>query len=124
MDCCLLACQNVKPAVCSTFTVIAGVLLGPEIAFSPYRHKRKETQQPRALSAEERTEVREVLNSAEYHDQPPAQIYFYLLEQGIYLCSVNTIHRLMREDGLNGERRQQRPASPQPIPRQQATALF
>lgn len=89
---------------------------------SPYRRKRKETQQPRALSAEERTEVREVLSSAEFHDQPPAQVYFSLLEQGVYLCSVSTMHRLMREDGLNGERRQQRPASPQPIPRLQATA--
>lgn len=49
---------------------------------SPYRRKRKETQQPRALSAEERTEVREVLSSAEFHDQPPAQVYFSLLEQG------------------------------------------
>ncbi|MGL6123457.1 MAG: DDE-type integrase/transposase/recombinase, partial [Shewanella sp.] len=60
--------------------------------------------------------------SAQYHDQPPAQVYFSLLEQGIYLCSISTMHRLMRADGLNGERRQQRPASPQPIPRLQATA--
>lgn len=89
---------------------------------SPYRRQRQETQQPRALSAEERKEVREVLLSAEYHDQPPAQVYFSLLEQGVYLCSVSSMHRLMREEGLNGERRQQRPASPQPIPRLQATA--
>lgn len=89
---------------------------------SPYRRKRKETLQPRALSAEERAVVKEVLLSAEYHDQPPVQVYYSLLEQGTYLCSVSTMHRLMREDGLNGERRQQRPASPQPIPRLQATA--
>jgi len=89
---------------------------------SPYRHRRKATQQPRALSTEERQAVRAVLVSDEYHDQPPAQVYFSLLEQGIYLCSVSTMHRLMREDAMNGERRQQRPASPQPIPRLQATA--
>lgn len=89
---------------------------------SPHRRKRRKTQQPRALSVEERTEVREVMLSAQYHDQPPAQVYFSLLEQGIYLCSISTMHRLMREGGLNGERRQQRPASPQPIPRLQATA--
>lgn len=89
---------------------------------SPYRRKRKETQQPRALSTEERAQVTEVLTSPQYHDQPPAQVYYGLLQQGIYLCSISTMHRLMRKDGLNGERRQQRPPSPQPIPRLQATA--
>lgn len=89
---------------------------------SPYRRKRKDTQQPRALSAEERTQVTEVLTGDEYQNQPPAQVYFNLLQQGIYLCSISTMHRLMRDDGLNGERRQQRPPSPQAIPRLLATA--
>lgn len=89
---------------------------------SPHRRKRKTIQQPRALSVEERVAVRDVLTSEAYRDQPPAQVYYSLLEQGTYLCSVSTMHRLMRENGLNGERRQQRPASPQPIPRLKATA--
>ena len=89
---------------------------------SPHRRTRKATQQPRALSAEEREVVREVLTSEAYRDQPPAQVYYSLLEQGTYLCSVSTMHRLMRDSGLNGERRQQRPANPQPIPRLKATA--
>lgn len=89
---------------------------------SPYRRKRKDTRQPRALSTEECTAVRETLLSRQYHDQPPAQVYYSLLEQGTYLCSISTMHRLMRAEGLNGERRQQRPASPQPIPRLEATA--
>ncbi|WP_160115304.1 DDE-type integrase/transposase/recombinase [Oligella ureolytica] len=73
------------------------------------------------MSEEERSKVTEVLTSDEYADKPPAQVYYSLLQQGIYLCSISTMHRLMREEELNGERRQQRPASPQPIPRLQAT---
>lgn len=88
---------------------------------SPYRRKRKESHQPRALSDAERDTVVEVLTSEEYYDQPPAQVYHCLLQQGIYLCSISTMHRLQRQANLNGERRPQRPNNPQPIPRLQAT---
>ena len=89
---------------------------------SPYRRQRRTSQQPRALSEAERTHVVQILTSEPYHDQPPAQVYYDLLQQGTYLCSVSTMHRLMRAEGLNGERRPQRPRSAQPIPRLLATA--
>lgn len=89
---------------------------------SPYRQKRKDSQQPRALTADERAEVLAVLTSEEYHDQPPTQVYYSLLGKGIYLCSISTMHRLLREEELNGERRQQRPPSPQATLRLLATA--
>lgn len=89
---------------------------------SPHRHRRRPAPQPRALSEAERTQVVQVLTSDHYQDQPPAQVYYDLLQQGTYLCSVSTMHRLMRAEGLNGERRPQRPRSPQPIPRLLATA--
>ena len=89
---------------------------------SPERRKRRQAHQPRGLSAEERAEVKAVLTSPDYQDQPPTQVYYSLLQQGVYLCSISTMHRLMRADGLSGERRQQRPACPQPIPRLQAVA--
>lgn len=88
---------------------------------SPYRRKRERSSQPRALSEAERSKVTEVLTSDEYADQPPAQVYYSLLQQGIYLCSISTMHRLLRQNQLNGERRQQRPGSPQPVPRLHAT---
>ena len=62
---------------------------------SPHRRKRKDTQQPRALSVEERTQAKAVLSSTEYQDQPPAQVYYSLLQQGTYLCSIGTMHRLL-----------------------------
>ena len=58
----------------------------------------------------ERTKVIDILHSDAYCDQPPAQVYQRLLEQGDYLCSVSTMHRLLRDLGESGERRARRPA--------------
>jgi len=85
------------------------------------RRSRRHCHQPRALSEQENRRVREVLYSERYRDQPPAQIYADLLEQGEYLCSVSTLHRRLREDGTNGERRHQRPAQHHAVPRLRAT---
>ena len=89
---------------------------------NPYRRKRKETVQPRALSQEEREQVKEVLYSDEYVNQPPVQVYYNLLQYSIYLCSISTMHRLLRKENMSGERRNQRPVSKQPVPRLKATA--
>lgn len=78
---------------------------------------RKNARQPRALSAVEREAVIEVLHSEKYHDQPPLEVYHDLLERQQYLCSVSTMHRLLREEKESGERRQQRPAQHHAIPR-------
>ena len=81
------------------------------------RTSRKHSIQPRALSHEERTHVRELLHSDEFCDQPPAQVFQPLLEQDRYVCSVSTMHRILRENDENGERRNQRPAQHNAIPR-------
>ncbi len=72
------------------------------------RRSRKHSQQPRALSEQERQATLEQLNSAEFVDQPPAEVYHTLLERGECLCSIRTMHRLLREGEQHGERRQQR----------------
>lgn len=83
---------------------------------------RKQAMQPRALSLVERQNVRDTLRSDEYRNQPPAEVHHRLLEQGKAPCSVSTMHRLLREKGENGERRNQRPAQHHAIPRLKATA--
>lgn len=88
----------------------------------PPRRSRQEAVQPRALSAKERATVIDVLHSAEYHDQPPAEVYHSLLEHEQYLCSISTMHRILRSIGENGERRNQRPAQQHAIPRLRASA--
>ncbi len=83
----------------------------------PPQRSRKASVQPRALSEQECVVVVETLHSEPYRDQPPAEVYQRLLEQNKYLCSVSTMHRLLRKQGENGERRLQRPAQHNAIPR-------
>lgn len=81
----------------------------------------KTTAQPRCLSEEENAHVLSILTSETYCDQPPQEVYHALLESGQYLCSISTMHRLLRKQRLNGDRRAQRAISPQPVPRLKAT---
>ena len=69
---------------------------------------RKHARQPRALTQAQRDHVHSVLNNEEFAHQPPRQIVQTLLERGVYLCSVSTMHRILREHGEHGERRDQR----------------
>ncbi len=83
----------------------------------PMQRSRQNSHQPRALSADERQQVLDTLHSDAFHDQPPAEVYARLLEQGIYLCSISTMHRLLRAANEHGDRRAQRPAQHHAIPR-------
>ena len=57
------------------------------------------------LSGLERTRVLAILDSAEFVDQPPLQVYATLLERGEYLCSVSTMYRILTQAGQVAERR-------------------
>lgn len=84
---------------------------------TPPKRSRQTAVQPRALSEQECTHVIETLRSERYRDQPPAEVYQRLLEEDQYLCSVSTMHRLLRREDENGERRPQRPTQHHAIPR-------
>ena len=58
-----------------------------------------------ALTASERSEVREVLNSDRFMDQSPRQVYAALLDEGRYLASVSTMYRVLRVHDEVRERR-------------------
>lgn len=62
---------------------------------------------PRALKPNERTEVLATLNSERFVDQAPAQVHASLLEQGIYLCAVRTMYRILAANQQVKERRNQ-----------------
>jgi putative transposase len=53
----------------------------------------------RALSKQERQEVRDLLYGDEFVDQTPTQVYAKLLDRGIYRCSARTMYRLLEDDG-------------------------
>ena len=57
------------------------------------------------LTDAERRRVLEVLTSDRFVDLAPLQIYAQLLDEGVYLCSVSTMYRVLREHTLVAERR-------------------
>jgi putative transposase len=61
--------------------------------------------QPRALQATERQQVLEVLHAERFWDQAPASVYATLLDEGVYLASISTMYRLLRQRGETGDRR-------------------
>jgi len=71
---------------------------------------------PNALSGPERQHVLALLRSPEHCDLAPAQVWARLLDDGVYVCSVSTMYRLLAVAGENRERRRQRthPAKKRP----------
>ena len=61
----------------------------------------------RALSPEERANVRTLLNSTRFQDCAPAAIQATLLDEGQYLCSTRTMYRVLEQHGASRERRDQ-----------------
>lgn len=63
----------------------------------------------RALSAEEKAQVRQVLNSERFCDSSPRQVYATLLDEDeTYLCHWRTMYRILDEHAEVRERRQQK----------------
>jgi len=61
----------------------------------------------RALSQEERIQVRDVLNGERFQDASPRQVWATLLDEGAYLCSWRTMYRILEAYGEVRERRDQ-----------------
>ena len=62
---------------------------------------------PRALSPEERASVLDMLHEQRFADQAPAEVYNTLLDEGAYLCSTSTMHRILAANHEIRERRDQ-----------------
>ena len=62
---------------------------------------------PNALSAGEREELLAVLDSPRFAGKAPRQVWAILIDEGVYLASVSTMYRLLREAGQVRERRAQ-----------------
>jgi putative transposase len=78
-----------------------------------YRHLRgapaptRRASPARALPMHERQAVLEHLHSERFRDQAPAQVYATLLDEGLYLCSIRTMYRILESAGELRERRDQ-----------------
>ncbi len=63
----------------------------------------------RSLSQTERQIVLDVLSSERFMDKVPAEVYTTLLNEGIYLCSIRTMYRILaQEDEIRNRRNQLR----------------
>jgi putative transposase len=62
---------------------------------------------PRALPEGERRMVLSMLNDDRFAEQPPAQVYATLLDEGKFVCSISTMYRVLRENRQVRERRNQ-----------------
>ncbi len=71
---------------------------------------------PNALSEPERAAVLTLLNEPEHCDLAVDQVYARTLDEGIYLRSPATMHRLLAQSGASSDRRAQRahPAKKRP----------
>jgi|SaaInlStandDraft_3_1057020.scaffolds.fasta_scaffold19478_1 putative transposase len=63
---------------------------------------------PLALHDTERQMVLDILHSERFVDKAPPVIYTSLLDEGIYLCSVRTMYRILSQENEVRERRNQR----------------
>jgi putative transposase len=59
----------------------------------------------RALVAQERQVVLNLLREPRFVDLAPAEVYACLLDQGLYLCSIRTMYRILAEHDEVRERR-------------------
>lgn len=81
----------------------------------------KRPSPPNALTEDEQAEVLGVLTSERFCDKAVAQTWATLLDEGTYLCSMSTMHRLLRAHGAAGERRRQATHPPKKKPQLLAT---
>ena len=77
------------------------------IARRPPAPFRPRPRPARALAVSERQAVLDLLREPRFVDQPPAEVYAELLDQGLYHCSIRTMYRILHENGEVKERRRQ-----------------
>ena len=56
----------------------------------------------------ERDQVLAHLCTPRFADQTPTEVYATLLDEGVYLCRVRTMYRILAAQGVVAERRRQR----------------
>lgn len=81
-----------------------------------YRHRMPQGPSPepkpraaaaRALSVLETEKVLEALHSDRFVDKAPSEVWAALMDEGIYLCSIRTMYRILAVSGEVRERRNQ-----------------
>jgi transposase InsO family protein len=95
-------------AACKQLDVSRATYYRTLLPYRPAHTVRRPRRSPLALSADERQAVLDVLYSPEYVDVAPATAYAMLLDAGIFLASVSTLYRILRQDSATRRRRNER----------------
>lgn len=108
--------QSAEQLCASQSTASACAALGVPCS-SLYRHRkaaepaapssRSRPAPPRALSQEEKDQVRDLLDSERFADSAPREVYATLLDEGQYYCSWRTMYRILAAQTEVRERRNQ-----------------
>jgi putative transposase len=104
-------------ALTPTLGLIAGACAGLNLSrASVYRQRaalirpvapRPRPSPPRSRAVVERQTVLALLRAPRFADQAPAEVYASLLDEGVYLCSVRTMYRVLAAHQEVRERRNQ-----------------
>src|SRR5208282_1917553 len=65
----------------------------------PIKTKMLRISTGRQLSQAERDNILVILSSPEFVDKAPTEVYATLLDQGIFLCSISSMYRILRANG-------------------------
>lgn len=110
----LEACRLLGASRATLYRQRTPVMLGPRPAPIP-------GLQPNRLHDSERAAILDYLDSDRFADKAPEQIWAVLLDEGVYVASVSTFYRVLREASQVRERRAQARHPPRRHPRLLAT---
>ncbi len=103
----LASAVGIKPA-CDAFGLArCGFYRAQARTYAPMVEPTTRPSPPRALSADERQGVLDLLHSDRFADQAPHEVYATLLDEGEYHCSIRTMYRLLNHNQEVKERRTQ-----------------
>lgn len=71
------------------------------------REKKRPTSE-RQITVQEKSMVLDILNSEENIDKSPKQVFYEQLDKGVYICSLSSYYRILKECNASFERRKLR----------------
>ena len=101
--------SGLTTAVCTALEVSrASVQRHRRALTAPQRATKPRPSVARALPESERDQVLAQLSTPRFADQTPTEVYATLLDEGVYLCSIRTMYRILAAHGEVAARRRQR----------------
>ena len=105
----LPAGSGLTTAVCAALEVSRASVHRHRAALTgPPRAAKPRPLSARALPESERDQVLANLRTPRFADQTPTEVYATLLDEGVYLCSIRTMYRILAAHGEVAERRRLR----------------